>query len=128
MLDVFAGRFATCDGTSRRSFLRVGALGALGIALPDVLRARAAEVHRGKDTAVIQVFLGGGPSHIDTYDLKPNAPREFRGEFRPIATAVRGYGTLRAVPAAGRVMDKLAIVRSIAPHHVGPQRRDALGA
>jgi hypothetical protein len=116
MFEVFGGRYATCDGVSRRSFLRVGSLGLAGLALPDVLRLRARGASRGgpsKETAVIQVFLGGGPSHIDTYDLKPDAPKEFRGEFRPIATNVPGVAICELFPGQARVMDKLAIIRSL---------------
>jgi hypothetical protein len=114
MLDVFAGRYETCDGLGRRSFLRVGALGLGGLALADLLRLRA-RAERPRDTAVIQVLLGGGPSHIDTYDPKPDAPRELRGEFRTIATAVPGVSICELMPRQARVMDRLAIVRSL--HH-----------
>src|SRR5207249_1510096 len=94
MLNVLGGdRFRTCDGLSRRSILRVGVLGLAGMTLADLLRHRVRAAEQGrqpKETAVIQVFLEGGPSHIDTYDLKPDAPAEFRGEFRPIAGNVPG--------------------------------------
>jgi len=118
MLDIFGGRYGTCDGASRRSFLRVGAMGALGLTLPDLLRFRADGAGTGdkpKDTAVIQIFLGGGPTHLDTYDLKPNAPKEFRGEFKPIATNVPGIELCELFPEQAKVMDKMAIVRSL--HH-----------
>jgi uncharacterized protein (DUF1501 family) len=114
MLDVLGGRYATCDGASRRSFLRVGALGAFGLALPDLLRARAHGASR-KDAAVIQIFLGGGPTHIDTYDLKPNAPKEFRGEFKPIATTVPGLELCELFPQQAKLADKVAVIRSL--HH-----------
>src|SRR3954467_14575353 len=93
MLDVFGGRFGACDGVSRRSFLRAGALGLGGLALPDLLRGRAAAAKAGavaKDTAVIQIFLFGGPTHLETYALKPDARKEIRGEFKPIPTNVDG--------------------------------------
>src|SRR4051794_9636860 len=118
MLDVFGGRYGTCDGVSRRSFLRVGVLGMAGLALPDMLRARARAASLGaplKETAVIQIFLNGGPSHIDTYDLKPDAPKEFRGEFKPIPTNVPGIDVCELFPRQAQVMDKMAIVRSL--HH-----------
>ncbi len=114
MLDIVAGR----DRSSRRSFLRVGALGLAGLTLPELLRLRAEATTEGKpikDTAVIQVILGGGPSHLDTYDPKPEAPREFRGEFGAIATNVPGVFLSEIMPGQARVMDKLAIVRSL--HH-----------
>jgi hypothetical protein len=126
MLDVFGGRYGTCDGVSRRGFLRVGALGIAGLTLGDMLRIRAHARALGtpvKDTAVIQIFLGGGPSHMDTYDLKPDAPKEFRGDFKPIATNVPGIDICELMPAQAKVMDKMAIIRSLyhdsADHGVG---------
>src|SRR5262245_50810727 len=117
MLDVFGGRYGTCDGVSRRSFLRVGALGLAGLTLPDVLRIRAEAGKSGgaKDTAVIQIFLGGGPTHLDTYDLKPDAPKEIRGEFNPIHTNVSGVDICELMPKQAQVMDKMALIRSL--HH-----------
>jgi hypothetical protein len=114
MLDVF-GRYTTCDGVSRRSFLKVGFLGLAGLTLADHLRLRAAAVRAGKatkDTAVILLWLGGGPSHLDMYDLKPDAPAEFRGEFKPIRTNVPGINIAEHLPREAKVMDKMAIVRS----------------
>jgi uncharacterized protein (DUF1501 family) len=116
MLDVFGGRFGTCDGVSRRNFLRVGALGIAGLGLGDMLRIRAFAKARGsavKDSAVIQIFLSGGPSHMDTYDLKPESPKEFRGDFKPIATNVPGIAITELMPAQAKVMDKMAIIRSL---------------
>ncbi len=84
MLDILGTPFRTCDGLSRRSVLRVGVLGMAGLNLADLLRLRAGAAEQGRpaaETAVIQVFLEGGPSHIDTFDPKPDAPAEFRGEF-----------------------------------------------
>ena len=118
MLEVSAGRSGGRGGIGRRSVLRVGALGLCGLGLPDLLRLRARGVEAGrspKDTAVIQVVLGGGPSHIDTYDPKPDAPREVRGEFRPIASAVPGLSIAELLPRQARIMDKLTIIRSL--HH-----------
>ena len=118
MLDVFGDRFGTCDGVSRRSLLRAGALGVAGLALPDLLRQRADAAKKGgvvKNTAVIQVFLTGGPSHVDTYDPKPDAPKEIRGEFKAISTAVSGVSLSEYLPRQARAMDKLAVIRSL--HH-----------
>src|SRR5262245_46444408 len=117
MLDaIAAGRGSTyCDGLTRRDFLRVGALGAGGLTLADLLRLRA----RGNPQparrcrSVIMVYLSGGPSHIDTYDLKPNAPVEFRGEFSPIATKVPGLQVCELLPLQAKITDKLALVRSL---------------
>jgi hypothetical protein len=117
MLDVFGGRGGEmCDGLSRRSFLRVGALGMAGLALPDLLRLRARAAQGGrpvKDTAVIQIFLQGGPTHIDTYDPKPDAPKEIRGEFQPLKTNVPGIDICELMTRQAKVMDKMAIVRSL---------------
>jgi hypothetical protein len=115
MLDVsFSGA-----GLTRRNLLRVGALGLTGLTLADRLRLRAAAGtetgDRGTvDTAVILVWLSGGPSHIDTYDPKPDAPAEFRGEFHPIATCVPGIQFSEHLPLQARLMDRVAIVRSAA--------------
>src|SRR4051794_30468763 len=118
MLEVLGGRSRTSHGLSRRGVLRVGVLGLAGLTLPDLLRLRARAVEDGgrpKDTSVIQVFLEGGPSHIDTYDPKPDAPAEFRGEFRPMATSVPGVSICELLPRQARVMDRISILRSL--HH-----------
>jgi hypothetical protein len=127
MLDFIGRAPRTCDGVGRRSFLRVGALAIGGLALPGLLRLRAGAAP-GTSTArksVILVWLAGGPSHIDMYDLKPNAPAEFRGEFKPIATNVPGIQVGEHLPRQARVMDKLAVVRSAyhtnAGHGMGSQ-------
>ena len=119
MLTVFGndGR-RYCDGLSRRSFLKAGVLGAAGLALPDFLRwrAQAAASHRAtRDTAVILIWLDGGPTHMDTYDLKLNAPAEYRGPMQPTRTNVPGIDICELMPRQARVMDKLAVVRSL--HH-----------
>ena len=91
MLTLWGRRSSSCcDGLSRRSFLQVGTLGLGGLNLADVLRLQAAQKSTTKRKAVVMIYLPGGPAHQDTYDLKPNAPPEIRGEFRPICTAVPG--------------------------------------
>src|SRR5262245_54478702 len=93
MLTVWGERHgAFGDGLSRRTFLRAGALAVGGLTLADLLRLRAAEPSQSgpPGKAIIMVYLNGGPSHVDLYDLKPNAPVEYRGEFRPIRTNVPG--------------------------------------
>jgi uncharacterized protein (DUF1501 family) len=119
MLDIFGGRSgATCDGLSRRSFLRVGSLGLAGLTLADVLRGRARARAAGgspPDTAVIQVFLQGGPSHLETFDPKPDAPKEFRGEFKAIATRLPGVQLCELMPRTAALLDRVALVRSL--HH-----------
>ena len=90
-----------CDGYSRRHFLKVGGMAAGGLSLGQLLgiEARAGTGSSGK--AIINIYLPGGPSHLDMWDLKPDAPAEIRGEFRPIQTNVAGHRDLRAVSAHG---------------------------
>ncbi len=100
-----------CDGISRRSFLRVGSLALGGLSLPHLLRA---EQKTGKSQrSVIMVYLTGGLAHQDTFDLKPNAPAEVRGEFKPIATNVPGIQISEHLPRLAACADKYALVRSI---------------
>src|SRR5437870_12762005 len=93
MLTIWGAKQRFCDGISRRGFLKIGAFGA-GLTLADMLRAKAqatAPAAGGRSSAnkaAIMIYLPGGPSHMDMYDLKPAAPVEYRGEFRPIATNV----------------------------------------
>lgn len=108
-----AGKSGFCDGVSRRDFLRIGALGMGGLALPQLLRAEAASGINRSHKAVIMIFLPGGPSHQDTFDLKPDAPSEFRGEFKPINTNVDGIQICEHLPLIAQRMDKCAIIRSI---------------
>lgn len=99
---------------SRRAMLHFGSLGLAGLSLPSLLRCRAAEsVAAPADTAVIHVFLGGGPSHIDTFDLKPHAPAEIRGEFQPIATSVPGVQISEHLPLVAQTLHRLVVVRSV---------------
>lgn len=98
---------------SRRSMLRVGALAVGGLTLPGLLKARAAEpTSPTKKKAVILVWLAGGPSHIDMYDLKPDSPAEIRGEFKPIATNVPGVHIGEHLPRQAKLFDKISVVRS----------------
>src|SRR6266566_1848206 len=100
-----------CDGLTRRDFLRVGALGFGGLTLADLLRLRTAGAvaPEGRGKSVIMICLGGGPSHVDTYDMKPAAPREFRGEFRPIRTNVPGMEISEMLPQQAKIADKFAV-------------------
>src|SRR5947209_285307 len=95
---------------SRRDVLRVGGLAFAGLTLADVLRLRAAAPHAGRGKSVIMIWLRGGPSHIDSYDMKPGAPQEVRGEFRPIPTNVPGIQVCEHMPRHARIMDKLAVL------------------
>lgn len=116
MLDFLGARQRFCDGINRRNFLRIGAFGA-GLSLADVLRLRAQANPVGAASsspkAAIMVYLPGGPSHMDMYDLKPEAPVEYRGEFRPIATNVPGVHICEHMPLQARMFDKLAVIRSV---------------
>jgi len=120
MLTLWGGKQRSCDRINRRSFLKIGAFGA-GLTLADMLRLRAvAGTGAGSSAkAVIMVYLGGGPSHIDTYDLKPDAPSEYRGEFGSIATNVPGVRICELFPRQAAMWDKLAVIRSLigTPEH-----------
>jgi hypothetical protein len=116
MLTLLGEKQRFCDGIHRRNFLKIGAFGA-GLTLADLLRARAAQDPTTRPStsnkAAIMIYLPGGPSHIDMYDLKPDAPAEFRGEFRPIRTNVPGVQICEHMPMQARMWDKLAVVRSL---------------
>lgn len=105
-----AGRF--CDGVSRRSFMQVGASAVAGLSLPGLLRAESAAGKRGHKSIIV-VYLSGGLAHQDTFDLKPNAPAEVRGEFNPISTNVPGIQFGELLPQMARCADKMAVLRSI---------------
>jgi hypothetical protein len=114
MLRFLGSSHRFCDGISRRDFLQIGAFGA-GLSLADLLRGRAATAGSTspRSRAAIMIYLPGGPSHIDTYDLKPDAPKEYRGEFKPIATNVPGVSICEHFPLQAKMWDKLACIRSI---------------
>src|SRR6185295_2930083 len=115
MFRIEAGRSTRyCDGISRRSFVQIGMAGMASIGLPQILQARQAAASK-KDTAVIMFWLDGGPSQLDTYDMKPDAPAEYRGMWQPIRTNVPGIDITEQFPRQAKVADKFAIVRSI--HH-----------
>jgi uncharacterized protein (DUF1501 family) len=99
---------------SRRSFVTAGVLAVGGLTLPALLRARAAQpAQRTRGKAVIMVYLNGGPSHMDMYDLKPNAPAEYRGEFKPVATNVTGVQISEHLPLQAQIADRFAIIRNM---------------
>jgi len=113
MLTLWGARERFCDGVNRRGFLKIGALGA-GLTLAEMLRLRAAAGDTtSKAKSAIMIYLPGGPSHMDMYDLKPDAPAEFRGEFKPIKTNVDGIDICEHFPLQAKMMDKLSVVRSI---------------
>jgi hypothetical protein len=104
----------TCDGASRRDFLKVGVLGLGGLALPDLLRARAAERAQGKstsNTSVVWLWLGGGPTHVETFDPKMTAPVEYRSVVGAVKTNVTGVELGGVFPKMARHADKMAFVR-----------------
>jgi hypothetical protein len=105
----------------RRTLLKVGTLALGGFSLSDYLRyaAQAVEPKQLTDTAVIHVFMGGGPSHIDMWDLKPQAPAEIRGEFRPISTRLTGVQISEHLPHLAGALDRVALVRSVAHANAG---------
>jgi hypothetical protein len=101
-----------CDGMSRRSFLALGVAGMAAVGLPQLLRARDAST-AARDTSVILIWLDGGPSHMDTYDMKPDAPAEYRGIWKPIRTRVPGFDITELFPRQAKVTDKFSMVRSL---------------
>jgi len=113
MLTIYGNKSRFCDGISRRNFLKIGALGLGGLTLPQLLRAEAQSGIRKSHKAVIMIFLPGGPSHQDMFDLKQDAPAEIRGEFKPISTKVPGIQICEHMPRIAAVMDKLTIIRSM---------------
>jgi hypothetical protein len=113
-------RSRTCQSLSRRAFLQAGSLGALGLSMADLLAVRAAKAQssgpeNGRARAVILLWLWGGPSHLDTFDMKPDAPLEYRGPFEPIATKVPGVRVCELLPGLARRADRFALLRSL--HH-----------
>src|SRR5215831_14274350 len=120
MLRFLGSSHRFCDGATRRDFLQIGAFGA-GLTLADMLRLNTAQaaVNANKKQAskskksAIMIYLPGGPSHMDMYDLKPEAPAEFRGEFKPIQTNVPGVEICEHFPMQAKMWDKLAAIRSV---------------
>ncbi|MCX7664037.1 MAG: DUF1501 domain-containing protein [Gemmataceae bacterium] len=115
-----------CSGPSRRDFLHAGAISTLGLSLPSFLRAKEASGAADKDINCIMLFLLGGPSHLDTWDLKPDAPAEIRGPFQPIKTNVNGIQISEIFPKMAKHADKYSLVRSVyhtatAVHDTGHQ-------
>ena len=113
MLTIRGRSHSFCDHVSRRGFLQIGGLALGGLSLAQLLQAEARAGIRGSHRAVIMVFLSGGPPHQDLVDLKPDAPVEVRGEFKPIATRVPGIRICELLPGMAAMMDRLAIIRSV---------------
>jgi hypothetical protein len=113
MIRVNAGKTGRyCDGLTRRSFLQLGVAGMASLGLADVLRAKAAGKSR-KDNAVILLWLDGGPSHVDLYDMKPGVPIEYRSYWKSIRTNIPGLDISELFPKQAQVSDKFSIVRSL---------------
>src|SRR5688572_20063448 len=113
MLTFFGSKQRYCDGISRRNFLKVGALATGGLTLADLFRMEAQAGSSQAPKSIINIYLAGGPTHMDTFDLKPDAPAEFRGEFRPIATNAPGVEICELLPQLAKMGDKFAIIRSV---------------
>ncbi len=117
---------STCDGVRRRDFLKVGVLGATGLTFGNYLRmTHGADASKAKAKAAIFINLPGGPTHMDTFDLKPNAPDTHRGEFKPIQTKVPGLEICEHLPLLASCADKFTLLRgvshSIAAHQLGSE-------
>lgn len=118
MLDLLTGASPDCTGLSRRQFLRVGALSTIGLSLPGFLRLRQASATGGtpaKDVNCILLWMQGGPSHIDSFDPKPDAPVEIRGEFQTIPTGLSGVRFVEHLPLLARQTDKFSVIRGHDP-------------
>jgi len=123
MLSIPGKSGSTCDGFSRREFMRVGGAGILGLSLADVLQLQAATATQpdpsrqkagwSKAKSVVFIFLQGGPSHIDIWDPKPDAPSNIRGEFKPIKSNVPGIWLSEVMPQLAQQMDKATLIRSV---------------
>lgn len=113
MINLNGSSRSFCDGVSRRGFLRAGAWAAGGLTLADLLRADSISGGVRRPKSLINICLPGGPSHLDMFDLKPEAPAEYRGDFRPISTVVPGFEICEHMPQLAQVADKIAIIRSI---------------
>src|SRR5688500_16126818 len=107
-------RFADCQGMSRRPFLQIGALSLFGLTLPNLLAARAAEgTQAGRDMNCIMIFTAGGMSNVDTLDMKPDAPIEYRGEFKAMPTKIPGQTACEHLPKMAESLDKVCLIKSI---------------
>ena len=126
MLDFLGkGKAHTCNGVTRRDFLQVGTLGAVGLALPTYLMAKEQGAVAGDhdDRACIMIFNLGAPSQLDTFDPKPDAPAEIRGPFRTIKTASPDIQLTEILPLHAKIADKFSLVRAC--HHTGAAVHDA---
>ena len=116
-MTVVDGRYGSeFPEVTRRDLLQIGSLGLVGLSLPDMLQtAQAKGLRAGAAKSCILFYLEGGPAQQDMWDMKPNAPREIRGEFRPIASTIPGIDVCEHLPLLSRQMHHLALIRSV--HH-----------
>src|SRR5207245_11408594 len=130
MLSIPGNPGSTCDGWSRREFIRVGGAGLFGVGLGDVLKLQALAAENasdatksksgwGKVKSVVLLFLQGGPSHLDIWDPKPEAPSDIRGEFKPIKTKVPSIQLSETMPLLAEQVDKVTLIRSMSYTPVG---------
>ncbi len=120
MLSVLGGTQRLCSGLSRRELLQAGGAGLLGLSLPKLLAAEAAgapSAGRGRAKSVIFLFLFGGPSQLETFDLKPDAPSKIRGPFKPIASRTPGLAICEHLPKLAVTSDQFCVVRSVTHKH-----------
>jgi uncharacterized protein DUF1501 len=104
----------TCGGIDRRGFLRIGGLTTFGLSLPKLLAAESAQPSLArKDVNCILLWMGGGPSNVDTFDMKPDAPAEYRGDFKTIPSNLSGLSICEYLPQMAKVMDKVSLLRSV---------------
>src|SRR2546423_1592139 len=124
MLSIPGNPGSTCDGWSRREFIRVGGAGLFGVGLGDILKLQALAGESASDTAkskagwgkaksVLLIFLQGGPSHLDIWDPKPEAPSNIRGEFKTLRSKVQGIWLSEVMPKLAEQMDKATLIRSV---------------
>jgi len=113
MLTIPGIKSSYCDGMTRRSCLQIGSLAMGGMSLPEILRAESESKSDRPIKGVIMVIMPGGPTHLDMYDLKPDAPSEIRGEFDPIETKVQGMEVCELMPGLAGIADKLSLIRSL---------------
>jgi len=127
MLTIQGRKQRFCDGMTRRDALHIGAvaMGSVGFGLSDLLRAEGEAAARASGKNLINIFLHGGPTHMDTFDLKPEAPVEYRGEFRPIATNAPGVEICELMPELAGVADRFDDLASV-PWRVAESTRVAV--
>src|SRR5437879_3534158 len=117
------GSYRTCDGMTRRDFIKVGSLGIAGLTLPDLLEMRSAAGDAApKAKAAILIWLGGGPSHLDTFDPKPDAPVDYRGEFSAIPVKGADFQICEHLRRTAAIGDRFSVLNSVT-HPEGAHER-----